>query len=197
MAEPRRRSLTRPLTLAAFASFACAAPAAAEAVIETGTATWYGGKHVGRTTSSGEVFSATELTAAHPYLPLGARVRVTVDDTGFSVVVRINDRQPVHGRRIIDLSREAASQLGMLARGAAPVTLTTAESEPVEVAAAPDEAGPLWLGGADDPVSAPRRGRPHMRRGRQVVAAALPCCHAPFAVRVLHSAPRQAAQRTL
>ena len=216
--------MVHSLALAALASLACAAPAAAETVIENGTATWYGGQHVGRMTSSGEVFSATELTAAHPYLPLGARVRVTLDDTGSSVVVRINDRQPSHGRRIIDLSREAASRLGMLARGAAPVTVTSvegspADAAPVEVAMAPDGAGNMMApDGAGDmsfaaspsvggpspsvngngaPVSAPRRGRPHTRRGRQAAAAALPCCHAPFATRVRHSVQRQAAQRRL
>ena len=201
MAELRRRSSNRQLALA-LASFACTAPALAETIVENGTATWYGGRHVGRSTSSGETFSATELTAAHPFLPLGTRVRVTVMDTGSSVVVRINDRQPVHGHRVIDLSREAAAQLGMLGRGTAPVRVATVDAEPVEVAMAPIDAGlpadnSMSSSDVDDPVSASPRGRPHMRRGRRAVATALPCCHAPFAVRVQHSVPHQAARRTL
>ena len=189
MASSRRRRLS----YLAAVSFTCTASAAfaAERVIENGTATWYGGRHVGRTTSSGEVFSSTELTAAHPYLPLGTRVRVTVAGTGSSVVVKINDRQPAHGSRIIDLSREAAAQLGMLGRGTAPVTVATvSETEPVEVAMAPDDGG-------DEPVSAPRRGRLRMRHARQAAAAARPCCHAPFVTQVRHSAPHPATRRTL
>ncbi|MCC6717713.1 MAG: septal ring lytic transglycosylase RlpA family protein, partial [Acetobacteraceae bacterium] len=64
-----------------------------------------------------------KLTAAHASLPLGSRVRVTVADTGRSVVVTINDR-PGTRRRIIDLSRAAAAELGIVARGIARVALS-------------------------------------------------------------------------
>lgn len=121
---------------------------------ESGEASWYGGRHHGRTTSSGEVFNQDGMTAAHHRLPLGSRVRVTRTDTGSSVVVTINDRQPDHGRRIIDLSRGAASRLGLLDRGTGPVVLASvAPREPVEVAEAPDEV----TGGGLSP-------RPHGRR---------------------------------
>ena len=135
---------------------------------EVGQASWYGGRHNGRRTSSGEVFNQNALTAAHPRLPLGSRVRVTMADTGTSVVVTINDRQPDHGRRIIDLSRGAAARIGLLGRGTGDVTLASvAADEPVEVAEAPDDAP----GGVDVRVSPRPRGRPHMRRGVQVAAA--------------------------
>ena len=199
----------RPLAYFAVATFACAAPGAAagaaERVIENGTASWYGGRHIGRTTSSGEVFSVAELTAAHPFLPLGSRVRVTVADTGNSVIVRINDRQPPHGRRIIDVSREAAFRLGMLGRGTAPVVLATItgaadDADPVEVAMAPDtDAGPMSFddASASAPVSAPRRGRRHTHHARQVAAADHRSNHVPSAIRVRHSAPHRAARHTL
>lgn len=194
----------RPLAYLTIASIACVAPVAGartaeamERVIENGTASWYGGRHVGRTTSSGEVFRGTELTAAHPYLPLGSTVRVTVADTGSSVVVRINDRQPASTRRVIDLSREAASRLGMLSRGTARVTIATTDAEPVEVAMAPDDVNGDGAGAEDRAVSVRRRGRPHRHRARPAAVAARPSNHAPSVVRVRHSAQRPAIRHTL
>jgi rare lipoprotein A len=108
---------------------------------DQGEASWYGPRHAGRRTTSGERFDPTRLTAAHPSLPLGSFVRVTDDDTGRSIVVRINDREPAHGVRVIDLSRAAASRLGIVGRGTAMVTLAEATPEEYEeVAEAP--AGP-------------------------------------------------------
>ncbi|WP_264802207.1 septal ring lytic transglycosylase RlpA family protein [Ameyamaea chiangmaiensis] len=97
---------------------------------EYGVASWYGRKfhHRGRT-SDGDVFTGTEMTAAHPTLPFGTKVRVTSEDTGRSVVVTVNDRGPFNSR-IIDLSRAAAAKLGMMGSGVAHVTvspLNTAE----------------------------------------------------------------------
>jgi rare lipoprotein A len=90
---------------------------------ESGLASWYGGhRWHGRRTSSGGVYDQDALTAAHASLPLGTRVRVTVVGSGRNVVVTINDR-PGTRRRIIDLSREAARELGILDRGVAMVTL--------------------------------------------------------------------------
>lgn len=81
-------------------------------VIE-GIASWYGAKHHGRRTASGERFDQKKLTAAHPTLPWGSIVRVTSLANGKSVDVRINDRGPFVKGRIIDLSRAAARALGM------------------------------------------------------------------------------------
>jgi len=86
-----------------------------------GLASWYGKKFHGRRTSSGETYDMYAMTAAHKTLPLPTWVRVTNLDNGKSVVVKVNDRGPFHAGRIIDLSYAAASKLGVLARGTAPV----------------------------------------------------------------------------
>jgi len=86
-----------------------------------GRASWYGPRFAGRRTASGERFDPRKLTAAHKTLPLGTRVRVTNLHNGRSVLVRINDRGPYVGGRVIDLSQAAARQLGMLRRGVASV----------------------------------------------------------------------------
>jgi len=86
-----------------------------------GVASWYGGKFHGRTTASGEPYDMNAMTAAHPSLPFGTKVRVTNLENGRSVVLRINDRGPFAKRRIIDVSRHAAEDLGFLGAGLAKV----------------------------------------------------------------------------
>jgi rare lipoprotein A len=86
-----------------------------------GTASYYGGKFHGRKTASGERFNQEALTAAHKTLPLGTKVRVTNLRNGETVDVKINDRGPYHGGRIIDLSKGAARELDMLRAGTAKV----------------------------------------------------------------------------
>ena len=73
-----------------------------------GNASWYGPKWQGKITSSGEKFNRNKLTAAHPSLPFNTMVQVTNLKNNKSVVVRINDRGPFKGGRIIDLSEKAA-----------------------------------------------------------------------------------------
>lgn len=92
---------------------------------EQGTASYYADKFVGRTTANGEIYDHEALTAAHPSLPFGTRVRVTrIDHAGEpSVVVRINDRGPFKRGRIIDLSKAAARQLEMIREGVVEVRL--------------------------------------------------------------------------
>lgn len=104
---------------------------------ERGMASWYGRDHAGRRTSSGDRFDPMQLTCAHPTLPLGTKVLVTSESTGRSVVVTVNDRGPFGGR-IVDLSREAASRIGMLGSGTASVTLSQATPDAIEVAQADD-----------------------------------------------------------
>lgn len=89
-----------------------------------GEASYYGPGLYGNLTANGEVFRPGTMTAAHPYLPLGSWVRVTNQSNGRSVNVRINDRGPYTGGRIIDLSKTAASRLGMLASGVANVCIS-------------------------------------------------------------------------
>jgi rare lipoprotein A len=88
---------------------------------ETGTASWYGPNFHGQRAANGEVFDETALTAAHPTLPLSSLVQVTNLENGREVIVRITDRGPFVGERLIDLSRAAAQVLGFEAQGRARV----------------------------------------------------------------------------
>lgn len=90
-----------------------------------GTATWYGRRYHGKPTSSGEPYDMYAMTAAHPTLPIPSYARVTNLANGRSVVVRINDRGPFIGDRLIDLSYTAAHRLGLLANGSAQVEVET------------------------------------------------------------------------
>jgi rare lipoprotein A len=85
--------------------------------IQRGIASWYGGRFHGRRTASGEVYDMEGLTAAHPSLPFGTRVRVQSLVNGRTVDVRINDRGPHIRKRVIDLSRGAARALGLIESG--------------------------------------------------------------------------------
>jgi len=84
---------------------------------QRGEASWYGTKFHGRRTANGEVYDMFAMTAAHKTLPIPSYVRVTNVNNGLSVVVRINDRGPFHGDRIIDLSYAAAKKLGFAGQG--------------------------------------------------------------------------------
>lgn len=90
---------------------------------ETGVASWYGPGFHGKKTSNGERYDQNAMTAAHKLLPFGTRLRVTNLGNGRSVIVRINDRGPFVGTRIIDLSKEAARRLHMIGSGTARVSL--------------------------------------------------------------------------
>jgi rare lipoprotein A len=92
-----------------------------------GQASWYGPGFDGNYTANGEVFNQYALTAAHRYLPFGTKVRVTNLDNGRSVVVRINDRGPFVGDRVLDLSRGAAQILGTVSTGVSSVRLDVLE----------------------------------------------------------------------
>jgi rare lipoprotein A len=88
-----------------------------------GKASFYGYDGSGNQTATGERFNPEAMTAAHRTLPFGTRVRVTNNNNGRSVVVRINDRGPFIGGRVIDLSYGAARVIGMISNGIAPVTV--------------------------------------------------------------------------
>lgn len=88
-----------------------------------GQASYYGARHHGNKTASGERFDQNALTAAHRSLPFGSQVQVTNLRNNKIVVVRINDRGPYAKQRIIDLSQKAAEQLGMLRDGVVPVRI--------------------------------------------------------------------------
>jgi rare lipoprotein A len=101
------------------------APAQTVAIVSTnvGGASWYGPGFDGRLSASGEVFNQNALTAAHRTLPFGTRVMVTNLNNGRQVTVRINDRGPYSGGRIIDLSAGAAAEIGLINSGVATVQL--------------------------------------------------------------------------
>ncbi|MCJ8143053.1 septal ring lytic transglycosylase RlpA family protein [Ancylobacter sp. A5.8] len=101
-----------------------------------GLASWYGDDFHGRMTANGEVFDMHSIAAAHPTLPMPSYVRVTNKDNGRSMVVRVNDRGPYHGNRVIDVSQRAADMLGFKSRGTARVKV--------------EYIGPARLEGSDD-----------------------------------------------
>jgi len=132
---------------------------------ERGVASWYGTKFHGRTTSSGEPYDMYAMTAAHKTLPLPTYVRVTHRGNGRSIVVRVNDRGPFVGDRIIDLSYAAAVRLGMHNDGTALVDVeliqpgTAGTAPDVAVASTPAAAPePVWLqvGAFSDEANAAR-----------------------------------------
>lgn len=96
---------------------------------QEGVASWYGPGFHGKKTANGEIFDQHEMTAAHPSLPLGTRVLVTNLSNGRAVEVRINDRGPFVGRRVIDLSYAAASAIDMIGPGTARVRIGVIQSE--------------------------------------------------------------------
>lgn len=99
---------------------------------KSGIASWYGPNFHGRKTANGEIYDQTALSAAHPTLPLPSYVRVTNENNGRSVIVRVNDRGPFHKTRIIDLSYRTAELLGTRAGGIAKVRVKFIGPAPVD-----------------------------------------------------------------
>jgi len=101
-----------------------------ERYVQRGTASWYGEKFHGHKTSNGEIFNMYAMSAAHKSLRIPSYARVTNLDNGRSVVVRVNDRGPFHGDRLIDLSYAAARKLDFLGSGTAHVEVATINVRP-------------------------------------------------------------------
>ena len=97
---------------------------------EKGTASWYGKKFHGYKTANGEVYDMYSMSAAHKTLPLPSYARVTNLDNNRSVIVRVNDRGPFHGNRLIDLSWAAAKKLGYQGKGLAHVKVEGIDTSP-------------------------------------------------------------------
>jgi rare lipoprotein A len=97
-----------------------------------GTASWYGAAFHGRRTANGEVYDMASLTAAHPTLPLPSYVRVTNLSNSYSIIVRVNDRGPYHGGRVMDVSSRVADILDMKAMGTARVKVEYVGPAPLE-----------------------------------------------------------------
>src|SRR6266568_5984211 len=99
---------------------------------EEGLASWYGDDFHGRLTANGEVFDMASLTAAHPTLPMPSYARVTNLRNGKSLIVRVNDRGPYHGNRLIDVSNKAAELLEFKSNGVASVRVEYVGRAPLE-----------------------------------------------------------------
>src|SRR5437588_311557 len=97
-----------------------------------GLASWYGDDFHGRLTANGEVFDMASLTAAHPTLPMPCYARVTNLSNGKSLIVRVNDRGPYHGNRLIDVSNKAAELLEFKGNGVARVRVEYVGRAPLE-----------------------------------------------------------------
>ncbi|MGB5717129.1 MAG: septal ring lytic transglycosylase RlpA family protein [Gammaproteobacteria bacterium] len=102
-----------------------------------GTASWYGTKFHGKRTSSGEPYDLYAMTAAHKTLPLPTYVEVTNLKNSRSVIVKVNDRGPFHGDRLIDLSYSAAAKLDILQYGTGQVEIRAIDTQQVATAAPP------------------------------------------------------------
>jgi rare lipoprotein A len=94
-------------------------------VYQIGKASFYGGYFNGRKTANGEIFNENKLTAAHRTLPFGTVLKVTRLDNHQSVIVTVNDRGPYVGNRVLDLSKSAAREIGMVDKGVAEVVIET------------------------------------------------------------------------
>lgn len=153
----------------------------------TGVASWYGMNFHGRLTANGEVFDKHSIAAAHPTLPLPSYVRVTNLSNGLSMVVRVNDRGPYHGKRVIDVSRRAAELLEFRHMGTARVKVDFIRRASVNgsddkiLAASLSDGAPARLdGGRQTPV--------------MLASARTPETHAAHTTHGQHAAPHMTAR---
>jgi len=137
---------------------------------EQGVASWYGGRDgfEGKPTASGEIYDSSLLTAAHRELPLGSIVDVTNLDNGSTVRVRINDRGPFIAGRVIDLSRAAAREIGLLGPGVGPVRLSVVTPGVVQEIVSPSGRWAVQVGSFADLLRAERHAERLRGTGRTV-----------------------------
>jgi rare lipoprotein A len=132
-----------------------------------GMASWYGAAFHGRRTANGEVYDMASLTAAHPTMPLPSYARVTNLSNGYSVIVRVNDRGPYHGGRVMDVSSRAADMLGFKGAGTAKIKVEYVGRAPLEgsddatlMASLRTDGSPATLAGYSSPVLVASRSEP-------------------------------------
>jgi rare lipoprotein A len=137
------------LAAAASFGFVLGSAAPAHAFAFEGIASWYGEPFHGRQTASGEIFDMHEMTAAHKHLPLGTKLRVINPENGAECEVTVNDRGPYIAGRVLDLSRAAANQLGLLEDGVGHVECSLIDRRPkAQPAESPSSSAPDLLGSA-------------------------------------------------
>ena len=124
-----------------------------------GMASWYGAAFHGRRTANGEVYDMASLTAAHPTMPLPSYARVTNLKNGYSVIVRVNDRGPIPGGRVMDVSSRTADVLGFKGEGTARIKVDYVGRAPLEgsddstlLASLRTDGSPANLNGYSEPV---------------------------------------------
>ena len=134
-------------------------PAETESYTAVGMASWYGAAFHGRRTANGEVYDMASLTAAHPTLPLPCYARVTNLSNGYSVIVRVNDRGPYHGGRVMDVSSRTADVLDFKGAGTAKIKVEYVGRAPLEgsddsalLASLRTDGSPANLNGYSSPV---------------------------------------------
>jgi rare lipoprotein A len=125
--------------------------------VAVGTASWYGDAFHGRRTANGEVFDKRSISAAHPTLPLPSYVRVTNMGNGRSMIVRVNDRGPYHGGRVMDVSQRVAEALNFRGAGTARIKVEYVGKAPLSgsdddvlMASLRTDGGPARLDGTSD-----------------------------------------------
>ncbi len=118
----------RPYTVAGHRYY----PAENPSYSAVGMASWYGAAFHGRRTANGEVYDMASFSAAHPTMPLPSYARVTNLGNGYSIMVRVNDRGPYHGGRVMDVSSRVAEVLDMKAMGTARVKVEYVGPAPIE-----------------------------------------------------------------
>ena len=134
-------------------------PTENESYTAVGMASWYGAAFHGRRTANGEVYDMASITAAHPTMPLPSYARVTNMSNGYSVIVRVNDRGPYHGGRVMDVSSRTADVLGFKGEGTAKIKVEYVGRAPLEgsddgalLASLRTDGSPANLNGYSSPV---------------------------------------------
>ena len=137
---------------------------------ETGIASWYGPDFDGKPTANGEIYDQDDLTAAHRTLPMPSLVKVTNLENGRSLELRVSDRGPYYGGRIIDISKRGAELLGFKNKGTAKVRVEVLEAQSRQLAMiAKGETQMASLSNADAPAaSMAPNGRGRTKRHRQL-----------------------------
>ena len=171
-----------------------------------GMASWYGAAFHGRRTANGEVYDMASLTAAHPTMPLPSYARVTNLNNGYSVIVRVNDRGPYSGGRVMDVSSRVADVLNFKGAGTAKIKVDYVGSAPLEgsdnsmlLASLRTDGSPANLNGYSEPVMVASNDRPERIEPRREAAPVetAPRIAPPEPIRVAAAEPTRRPSRNI